>query len=145
MLGHEIEMEKAPQTAPALPNRRLLVIGDDRDAQEMLSKAISSMGHVVAVADDGLEGLALFFAQAYDLVVVDIHMPFMDGWELSCILKKRFPDTPIVAVTEVYDDRHWAKQKLNCVDSIILKPFKLEEVEKTVQKLLNGGSYGRKL
>jgi CheY-like chemotaxis protein len=138
MLELGTETEKASRTISAFPNKRqLLVVDDNRNVREDLSKILSFMGHDVTVADNGLQGMALFFAQPYDLVVIDIQMPFMDGWELSRIIKKRFPKTHIVAVTEIYDDKHWAKQKLNRVDSIILKPFKVEEIEKIVRRLLN--------
>ena len=125
MLKSKIRMKKDPHTVPALGNKRQLLVVDDNEAiQGLLFRIFSSMGYGVTVADNGLEGLSLFLAGAYDLVVTDIQVPLMSGWELSRIIKERSSNTPVIAVTGSYDDKLWEKVNMNCVDAIVMKPFK---------------------
>jgi CheY-like chemotaxis protein len=139
MLEPEILMEKDPHTIPALPkNGRLLVVDDDRTIQNVLSRILSSMGYDVTLAGNGVEAMALFVTGPYDLVMTDFQMPIMNGWELSRLVKEQSPSTPVIVMTGFCDNRLWEKLKMNCVDAIILKPFKLEELEQTVRRLLNG-------
>jgi CheY-like chemotaxis protein len=100
---------------------------------------LSLMGYDVTLADNGLEAMALFVTGAYDLVISDFQMPLMNGWELSRLVKDQSPGTPVIVVTGLCDDKDWEKLKVNGVDAIILKPFKLKEIDQTVKRLLNSG------
>jgi CheY-like chemotaxis protein len=141
MLEREIEMKKGPHAIPPIRKKKQLLVVDDNEAvQEILSRIFSIMGHDVTVADNGLEGMALFLAGSYDLVVTDIQMPLMNGWELSRLVKEHSSNTPVVVVTGSYDDTNWEKVNMNRVDAIIPKPFKLEDIQETVQGLLDSGA-----
>jgi CheY-like chemotaxis protein len=141
MLGSGIVMEKDPHSVPALPKKgRLLVVDDDKAIQKVLSQALSFMGYDVTLAGNGLEAMALFLTGAYDLVMSDLQMPLMNGWELSRLVKERSPGTPVIVVTGHCDEKHWEKLNTSCIDAIILKPFKLEEIEQTVHTLLSSGT-----
>jgi CheY-like chemotaxis protein len=138
MLGSEIVMEKGPQSIPGSPKKRQLLVVDDNEAiQKLLSKTLSFMGYDVTLAGNGLEASTLFVTGSYDLVMTDFQMPLMNGWELSRIVKEQSPHTPVIVVTGCCDDTQWEKLKANSVDAIIPKPFKLEEIQNTVQRLLN--------
>ncbi len=141
MLEREIVMEKGPHATPALGRtRQLLVVDDDRAIQTLLSRTLSLMGYDVNLAGNGLEGMDLFLKGSYDLVITDLQMPLMNGWELSRLVKERSPKTPVIVITGSCDDNHWDKLKMNGVDAIIPKPFKLKEIGKTVQGLLSSGA-----
>lgn len=90
-------------------------------------------------AGNGIEAGRLFFTGSYDLVITDLEMPFLNGWELSRLIKERSPDTPVMVVSGAFDERHWEKMDKGCVDAIVLKPFKLKQMEGTVRRLLNNG------
>jgi CheY-like chemotaxis protein len=138
MLEPEIVMEQGPQSIPGLrEKRRLLVVDDSQAIQKVLSTILSLKGYDVTLAGNGLEASTLFLTGSYDLVVTDFEMPLMNGWEFSRLVKKQSPSTPVIVVTGSCDDEHWEKLKENRVDAIIPKPFKLEEIEGTVRKLLN--------
>ena len=64
----------------------------------------------------------------------------INGWELSRLVKEQSPKTPVIVITGFCDDKHREKLNTNSVDAIIQKPFKAEEIEKTVQRLLNSGT-----
>jgi CheY-like chemotaxis protein len=137
MLEPGTVMEQGQRSIPGLPEKRRLLVVDDSEAiQKVLSAVLSFMGHDVTLAANGLEASTLFLTGLYDLVVTDFEMPLMNGWEFSRLVKKQSPNTPVIVVTGCSDDRQWEKLKENRVDAIIPKPFKLKEIEETVQKLL---------
>jgi len=140
MLQSEAMMEKRTHTLPALERKRqVLVVDDNKAVQDVLSRMLSFLGYDVTVADNGLEAGTLFLTGSYDLVITDLEMPLMDGWELSRLIKERSPNTPVMVVSGSCDVTHWEKTNMHCVDAIILKPFKLKEIEGTVRRLLNSG------
>jgi two-component system capsular synthesis sensor histidine kinase RcsC len=141
MLEPEIVMEKDPRTIPALRKKgKLLVADDDQAIQKVLSTALSSMGYDVSLAGNGLEAMTLFLTSSYDLVMTDLGMPLMNGWELSRLVKEQSPSTPVIVMTGTNDDNLWEKLNTNSLNAMILKPFKLEEIEQTVLRLLNNGT-----
>jgi CheY-like chemotaxis protein len=140
MLQNQIVMERAPHPIPAFGRKRqLLVVDDNQTVREVLSKMLSFLGYDVTLARDGIEAGTLFLTGTYDLVITDLQMPLMNGWELSRLVKERSPNTPVMVVSGACDETHWEKTNMGWVDAIILKPFKLKEIEGTVRRLLNIG------
>jgi len=140
MSALELVVEKGPEPIPALGNKpRLLVVDDAKDAQWLLSRALSFMGYDVGVAGNGLEAMTLFLTSSYDLLITDLQMPLMNGLELSRLVKEQYPKTPVILVTGFCDDKLFEKANMNCFDAVVPKPFSLDEIEKTVQRLLDGG------
>ncbi len=78
---------------------RILVIDDDELVRFTLQKILEGENHQVAVAVDGVEGIALFTAQPFPLVITDLIMPEKEGMETIIELKKDFPDTKIIAIS----------------------------------------------
>lgn len=141
MLQSEIVMEKARHTIPPLGKKiQVLVVDDNEAVRDVLSRMLSLSGYDVTLAGNGLEAGTLFLTGSYDLVITDLQMPLMNGWELSRLVKERSPNTPVMVVSGACDEAHWKKPKMACVDAIILKPFRLEDIEGTVRRLLNSGT-----
>jgi CheY-like chemotaxis protein len=133
-------MEKARHTIPPLGReRQVLVVDDDQVLREVLSKTLAFWGYHVTQAANGHEAWTLFLTNSYDLVITDLNMPLMNGWELSRLIKERSPNTPVMVVSGSCDETNWEKTNMRCVDALILKPFKLKEIEGTVRRLLNNG------
>ena len=80
--------------------------------------------------------LSLFLANPFDLVLTDLEMPIMDGWSLTNCIKERSPNTPVVLMTGGDRETVWKKVERGSVDSIIFKPFRLEDLQRTVQGAL---------
>jgi DNA-binding response OmpR family regulator len=138
MLQSEIVMEKSLHPVPALGRKRKVLVTDDNEAvREVLSKTLSFWGYDVTLAGNGLEAGTLFLTGDYDLVVTDLQMPLMNGWELARLIKERSPNTPVMVVSGACDETHWEKVNMNCVDAIIPKPLRLKEIEGTVRRVLN--------
>jgi DNA-binding response OmpR family regulator len=141
MLQNEIMMEKGPHPLPALGRRKQVLVADDNEGvRDLLSEALSLWGYDVTLAGNGIEAGKLFFTGSYDLVITDLQMPLLNGWELARLIKERSPNTPVVVVSGACDERHWKKVDMNCVDAIIPKPFRLKEIEGAIRRLLSSGT-----
>ena len=82
-------------------NGRVLVVDDNEMNRDMLSRRVERQGHTVRLAKDGLEALAILRTEPIDLVLLDIMMPDMDGYELTRRIREqpRFHKLPILALT----------------------------------------------
>jgi len=115
---------------------RILVAEDNEAIQDVVFRILDFMGFEVALAGNGVEALSLFLANPFDLVLTDLEMPIMDGWRLTHCIKESSPNTPVVLMTG--SDRETVRKKLERgpVDSVIFKPFRLEDLQRTVQRAL---------
>ncbi len=77
----------------------ILIVDDEQDIREVLSLALSDMGHTVLAAAEGEEALRLFRAERPPIVVTDIKMPGMDGIDLLQHLKREDPETEVIMIT----------------------------------------------
>jgi CheY-like chemotaxis protein len=115
---------------------RALVVEDNKNVQHVLSIMLYSMGFEVALAGNGLEALTVFLDSSFDLVITDLQMPLMDGSTLAHYIKEMSPSTPIVLLTGADRETVWNRAKNESVDSVIFKPFKLDDFQKTIQGAL---------
>jgi CheY-like chemotaxis protein len=126
---------KAGQTV----SRRILVADDNKAMRDMVSGFLERKGYEVALAINGIEALAVFLEKSFDLVLTDLEMPAMDGLCLAGHIKERSPSTPVILLTG--DERETVLKKVEKgpVDSVIFKPFTLEDLQRTVQGALASG------
>jgi len=117
-------------------SRRILVAEDNKSIRDVVSMFLDFMGFEVALAGNGVEALSLFLKNSFDLVLTDIEMPIMDGWSLSHCIKERSPNTPVVLMTGGDRETVWKKVERGSIDSVIFKPFRLEDFKRTVQGAL---------
>ena len=116
---------------------RILVVDDEKNIRDILSKALSYMGFEVSVASSGNEGLNLFLRNSFDLVLTDLQMPGLDGWTLALHIKDKSPNTQVVLITGSEKKAVMDKLEGSCVDSVMFKPFTLEEIQETVKIMLD--------
>ncbi|MCK5566402.1 MAG: response regulator, partial [Actinomycetia bacterium] len=92
--------------------------------------------HLVSVASDGKKGVEIFRKGSFDLVLTDLGMPGMSGWEVASSVKKLVPEVIVAIVTgwDIQLGRDELKQ--NGVDMVINKPFKVKQVLKLVQEAI---------
>jgi two-component system capsular synthesis sensor histidine kinase RcsC len=115
---------------------RILIVDDAKATRDALSNIFSVMGFKVDVASNGNEGLNLFSKNSFDLVITDLQMPGMDGWNVAFRIKDKSPNTPVVLITGSEKEAVMEKLKGGCVDSVLFKPFRLEDIQEMVQKML---------
>ncbi len=116
---------------------KILIVDDSKDIRDILSKVLSLMGFEAAVASNGNEALNLFLTNSFDLVLTDLEMPDIDGWTLALHIKDKSPNTPVVLITGSEKEAVMERLEGSSIDSILFKPFMLEDIQKTVQTLLD--------
>jgi DNA-binding response OmpR family regulator len=121
----------------------ILIIDDDRAVSTAIGLVLEHNDHVVVVADDGQKGLDLFEASPFDLLIIDIFMPGMDGFEMMNLVRRKRPETPIIAISghmfqsnaaEVPDFLRMAT-RLGAVSSL-QKPFRPRELLAAIAECL---------
>lgn len=114
---------------------KLLIIEDDAELVGALEVYFSRAGYEVITAVNGLEGLQTLYNVRPDIVVLDIAMPKMDGWE-ACRRIRELSDVPIVILTaRVQEDERVRGLKLGA-DDYVVKPFSLRELEARLEAVL---------
>jgi CheY-like chemotaxis protein len=115
---------------------RILLAEDNKAIKDIVSRFLEFIGFEVALAGNGLEALSLFLKASFDLVLTDLDMPVMDGWGLTNCIKEKSTDTPVVLMTG--EDRETILRNVERwpVDSVLFKPFTLEDLQSTVQGAL---------
>ena len=117
--------------------KRILVVDDEQSIRDILSKMLSIIGFEVVVAGTGDEGLGLFQDEPFDLVITDLEMPGMDGWTLTSRIKGDSPDTPVLIITGSSKVHVVRGMKEPSANYVMIKPFRLAELKRTVQRLLS--------
>jgi len=134
-------VEKMVAAAPAAPSRAqhfgsVLVIDDEADVRDLVSDVLASHGHHITRASGGREGLARFGEGKYDIVLTDLGMPDLNGWEVARAIKSTRGDTPVLLLTGWADAVDPSAAGL--VDGILKKPFGLDELAAAVTTALAG-------
>jgi CheY-like chemotaxis protein len=103
-----------------------------RPFRDLVSRILDFMGFEVALAGNGVEALSLFIERSFDLVLTDLEMPIMDGWGLTYCIKERSPSTPVVLMTGADRESVLREVERGPVDSVLFKPFRVEDLQSTV-------------
>ena len=119
----------------AIP-KRILLADDDNAIRTIVAELLEFLGYEVALAINGIEALAVFIENSFDLVLTDFEMPAMDGLSLAGHIKGRSPGTPVILLTGSDREAVLRKVERGPVDSVIFKPFKMEELQRAVQGAL---------
>jgi DNA-binding response OmpR family regulator len=105
--------------------RKILVIDDDADLRQIVTSAFSVTGAQVYTAAGGPEGLRQFYAHQPDLVILDLMMPDMDGWEV-CRQIRRLSDVPLIMLTALSQEERVIEGFTCGADDYVIKPFNPE-------------------
>jgi len=114
---------------------KILVMEDDQDIQALIEEFLKSAGYEVAVADDGVYGMSLFKKHRYDLVILDVMMPNLDGHSACKMIRSR-SNVPIMMLTALDEEKDFIKGFELGVDDYISKPFSFTILLKKVEALL---------
>lgn len=115
--------------------KRILIIEDEPAIQKILSEPLTAAGYRVTAAPDGLEGIHTFRAGAFDLVILDILLPKIDGYAV-CEMIRRESGIPIILLTALDAEDAQVKGFDLLADDYITKPFSVRLVLKRVEALL---------
>jgi CheY-like chemotaxis protein len=106
----------------------ILIIDDDVEVAFLVAMSLEEAGHQVAVAETGHQGVTLFENGHFDVVLTDLGMPDMTGWEVTTRIKALQPDVPVFVVTGWGDQLNTEEQIASGADLILTKPFDLDEL-----------------
>jgi len=129
-----------PRKLEKISPRKILVIDDEEGVREVLKGIFQNEGHQVTLAQAGKEGLEEFEKGDFDLVLTDLGMPKMSGWELAKRIKEIDPSVPVGLITgwAVAPTRNKTKEK--GVDFILSKPFDYTKIVREVNAVLKSKS-----
>jgi len=135
-----IDLSAKPDGPPrALGGRRILVVDDDASVRESVSEILRADGGVVSVVGNGREAIERMRHERFDVVLSDVVMPEMDGYELFQAARREAPDTPVVLMTAFYYDQdHVIKRsRMEGLDGVLFKkPVNPERLVKTLAELV---------
>lgn len=113
-----------------------IVVDDDVDTREVFSEFLELRGvNVIGTAHNGLEGVKIFEEKHPDIVFSDLWMPDYDGFYLLDTIKKLCSHANVIMVTADLTQETDIKLKKSCADAIIFKPFKIDQIMKTIENL----------
>jgi|SRR5579884_1829359 len=117
----------------------LLIVDDNYITREGLAIVLRREGYEVALATNGAEALAILGSLRPDLILLDMLMPILDGWQvLQQVQARHFPPVPIILVTATGLTRQWAEDHGCC--GFVAKPIIPAELLKEVRRCLQEGA-----
>ncbi len=116
-------------------DKKILIIEDETAIQKILSEPLTYAGYQVTTASDGVEGLGIFHRENFDLILLDILLPKMDGYAV-CERIRRESQIPIIILTALDTEEDQIKGFDQLADDYITKPFSIRLVLKRVEALL---------
>ncbi|NMC44840.1 MAG: response regulator [candidate division Zixibacteria bacterium] len=112
----------------------ILVVDDQQDPQELLTRILTKEGYSVESAANGEDALGKLRRRPFNLVLTDVKMPGLNGFDLIQLIKKEFPSIGVIVMT-AYGDSYTVKDALLLgADEYITKPFKSFEINLVVER-----------
>lgn len=118
-----------------MQGKKILVVDDDVNLSQMIKFTFTKVGAEVYTASGGHEGLHLFYEQRPDLVILDVRMPDLDGWE-TCRQIRLFSHVPVIMLTSLNKDEEIIRGLDYGADDFVSKPFSREVLMARARALL---------
>jgi DNA-binding response OmpR family regulator len=114
---------------------RVLVVDDNRDILELVQRVLRVEGYEVVIARDGLEALQQESVTQPDLVVLDVNLPVLNGWEVCKRIKGR-RNVPVLLLTVRAEQTDIEQSRLAGADNHLLKPFDISDFLKHIANMV---------
>ena len=118
----------SPPVLPVTSPVRCLVVDDEQLVLEALGDLLTMAGHSAVLVSDGGEAIERFKAEPFDLVLTDLAMPGVNGWQLARAVKDHTPSVPVLLVTGYGVELSHEELLAHGVDAVLSKPVKLEDI-----------------
>ena len=118
---------------------KILIVEDEKKIGDYLKQGLSEAGFVADLARDGMDGLHLALTEAYDLVVLDVMLPKLDGWQVLEAMRKAGKDIPVLFLTARDQVADRVKGLELGADDYLVKPFAFAELLARARTLLRRG------
>ena len=119
--------------------QKILVVEDDLDIQELLKNFLQEVGYEVSLASDGVEALSVFSASQFDLVLLDVMLPKIDGFAVCELIRKQ-SQVPIIMLTALSGEEEQIRGLDLQVDDYITKPFSMPILIRKIAAVLRRSS-----
>ena len=119
--------------------RTILVVDDSATVRKFASISLTMQGFQIVTADDGMDALEKLPMQNIDLVITDLNMPNMDGFEFIKSLREnpQYNELPIIILSSLSDEVNKARGRELGVHAYLVKPFSLERIQYEVSKFIS--------
>ena len=114
----------------------ILVVDDEENAREGLSKILSKEGYAVDMASNGKEAIETLRRQSFDLVITDMRMPLMDGFEVLREIKKMNENIGVIMITAYGEVESYLEAINMGAFEYINKPVRVNELKRVITKVL---------
>lgn len=114
---------------------KILIVEDDLDIQELLQNFLQEAGYEVSIANDGVEAVSLFSTAHYDLILLDVMLPKIDGFTVCELIRKQ-SQIPIIMLTALSGEKEQIKGLDLQVDDYITKPFSMPVLVRKIAAVL---------
>lgn len=119
-----------------MDERKILIVEDEQKIADTLKLGLSENGYYVEVAYDGQIGLKLFEQHEFNLIILDINLPGLNGYQLCKIIRSRSPHIPIIMLTALSALQDKIEGYDAGADDYIVKPFEFKELIMKIRVLL---------
>ncbi len=116
----------------------ILVVDDELNIRRILQMAFDKVGYQTLVAEDAREAIKLLESEKFDLVITDVTMPGMNGYDLQKQIQQVFPDLPVIIMTAFGTIPQAVAAIRNGAFEYITKPFDLDQLKRIVSAALEG-------
>ena len=117
---------------------RILVVEDTSVIRRLIEISLRSAEVEIITRDDGPSGLTASSTEAPDLVILDIGLPGMDGWDVLKAIRATMPQLPVVVLTAHADQQSRVRAEAGGANALVIKPFMPEDLRQVVFGLLMG-------
>ena len=118
---------------------KILIVEDETKTGDYLKQGLGEAGFIVDVTRNGLDGMHMALAEPYDLVILDVMLPGVDGWQVLQALRRSGKDMPVIFLTARDQIGDRVKGLEMGADDYLIKPFSFAELLARVRTLLRRG------
>jgi DNA-binding response OmpR family regulator len=116
--------------------KRILVVDDENSLRAALSTLLKEQGYDVSSAEDGDVAIEMLSSRSFDLILLDLKMPNVDGHEVLRFVKDKDPETKVIMLTGFADLKNALDSKGLGADNFIAKPFDRRELLRAIHRIL---------
>ena len=115
--------------------KRILIVEDEPEIRQLLASYLINEGYSVSEAEDGVTAIELFSKEKFDLLILDIMIPKIDGYGVCEFVKKK-TDVPVIFLSALDDERSMVKGYDSLADDYVTKPFSMPVFLRKVKAVL---------
>jgi two-component system cell cycle sensor histidine kinase/response regulator CckA len=130
----DVEQSAVPDSPTQLS---ILVVDDEKDVGSVLYELLSDEGHRVRVAEDGSRAVSLLEKHQFDLVITDLGMRGVTGWDVASAAKRVNPKLPVIMLTGWVDSVLGKESERRTVDLVLSKPTKRDELIRAITRVVD--------